>query len=359
MTITLIGLVVGSVAFKYAVPNANPGLALFVSWVGIIACVAQSALCSGLTIALTGINRLELEAMAASGNKNAAEVLTLRSKPFLLPFTLLWANVIFNVALPFLVGDVMGQAAAFVFSIVVITHVGEIIPVAIVSRHPLVIGAFMAPAVRIYMIVLWPLAAPEAMIFTRWMGAEGTPLFSESVLLYMLELHIQRQDSEIGDLEGWGAHNFLNFDDILVNEEGEYIQDQSVFAVPFIDGVPQIPENTEFLRRAYQAGKKWAILTDSESGEPGAVLKIRSYACDCLLSDTPINPKKYYHTPLVVHDSKERLAPWVRKLRVHAQRPDDDVVDNDVIIVWNHEKRIITGSDILGRLLRKIVKQVL
>jgi metal transporter CNNM len=33
---------------------------------------------------------------------------------------------------------------------------------------------------------------------------------------------------------------------------------------------------------------------------------------------------------------------------------EDDVIDNDLILVWGEEKRIITGSDILGRLLRGI-----
>jgi hypothetical protein len=33
----------------------------------------------------------------------------------------------------------------------------------------------------------------------------------------------------------------------------------------------------------------------------------------------------------------------------------DDVVDNDLILVWGEQKRIITGADLLGRLLRGIV----
>ena len=39
-----------------------------------------------------------------------------------------------------------------------------------------------------------------------------------------------------------------------------------------------------------------------------------------------------------------------------SEHRQDDVVDNDVIIVWAKEKRIITGSDLLGRLLRGIVR---
>ena len=35
---------------------------------------------------------------------------------------------------------------------------------------------------------------------------------------------------------------------------------------------------------------------------------------------------------------------------------DDDVIDKDIFLLWADEKRIITGSDILGRLLRGIVQ---
>jgi hypothetical protein len=40
---------------------------------------------------------------------------------------------------------------------------------------------------------------------------------------------------------------------------------------------------------------------------------------------------------------------------VKPDRPEDDVIDNDLILVWGEQKRIITGADLLGRLLRGIV----
>ena len=42
-------------------------------------------------------------------------------------------------------------------------------------------------------------------------------------------------------------------------------------------------------------------------------------------------------------------------LTVVPERPGDDVIDNDLILVWGEQRRIITGSDLLGRLLRGIV----
>jgi hypothetical protein len=49
-----------------------------------------------------------------------------------------------------------------------------------------------------------------------------------------------------------------------------------------------------------------------------------------------------------------KLGDVIGKLQVSPERPDDDVVDNDLILVWGTQRRIITGADLLGRLLRGI-----
>jgi hypothetical protein len=41
-------------------------------------------------------------------------------------------------------------------------------------------------------------------------------------------------------------------------------------------------------------------------------------------------------------------------MTVAPERPDDDVIHHDMILVWGAQRRIITGSDLLGRLLRGI-----
>ena len=39
------------------------------------------------------------------------------------------------------------------------------------------------------------------------------------------------------------------------------------------------------------------------------------------------------------------------------EEDEDDVVDEDFILLWGEHKRVITGSDILGRLLRGIAQR--
>jgi hypothetical protein len=56
----------------------------------------------------------------------------------------------------------------------------------------------------------------------------------------------------------------------------------------------------------------------------------------------------------VVSDSATPLGEVIQKLRVHPEHSEDDVIDNDLILCWDKKRRIITGADILGRLLRGI-----
>lgn len=54
-------------------------------------------------------------------------------------------------------------------------------------------------------------------------------------------------------------------------------------------------------------------------------------------------------------NSRVELGSVTLKLRVKPATLEDDVIDHDVILVWGKDKRVITGADILGRLLKGIV----
>ena len=57
----------------------------------------------------------------------------------------------------------------------------------------------------------------------------------------------------------------------------------------------------------------------------------------------------------MVRDPQTKLGDVIGRMKVTPERPDDDVIDNDLILVWTAQPRIITGADLLGRLLRDIV----
>ena|SRR5438874_748135 len=103
-------------------------------WVGIAFCIIQSAMFSGLNLAIFSVSKLRLEVEAAGGNRDAISLLGLRKDSNLTLSAVLWGNVTINVLLT-LLSDGIG---AFAFSTFVITLFGEIIPQAYFSlpRRP-------------------------------------------------------------------------------------------------------------------------------------------------------------------------------------------------------------------------------
>ena len=55
-----------------------------------------------------------------------------------------------------------------------------------------------------------------------------------------------------------------------------------------------------------------------------------------------------------MNDSKTLLGKVVAKLKVYPKSDIDDVVADDLILIWSLDTRVITGADILVRLLRGI-----
>jgi hypothetical protein len=64
------------------------------------------------------------------------------------------------------------------------------------------------------------------------------------------------------------------------------------------------------------------------------------------------------HRPIVIADSSVLLGDILPRFRVRPEHPEDDVIDEDILAWAEEERRIITGSDILGHLMRGIARQV-
>jgi metal transporter CNNM len=164
-------------------------------------------------------------------------------------------------------------------------------------------------------------------------------------------------------MEAIGALNFLDLDDIPVLEEGELIDPLSIVAFPNISQRPALPRferspTDPFLRRLDASRKKWVIIID-DSGQPGWVLDADQFLRDALFKEAALDLEVYWHRPVIVSDMNARLGDVIGRMKVRPNHPEDDVIDNDLILVWGEQKRIITGSDLLGRLLRGIsIKEV-
>jgi metal transporter CNNM len=96
------------------------------------------------------------------------------------------------------------------------------------------------------------------------------------------------------------------------------------------------------------------IVTDLD-GEPAFVMDSNHFLRDALFNHPKSDPTAYWHRPIVVRDMQTKLGDVISRMKVAPERPGDDVIDHDLILLWGAQRRIITGADLLGRLLRDIV----
>lgn len=329
------------------------------AWLGILFCLSQSAMLSGLNLAFFSLGKLELEVAAREGDHRAVRVRSMREDGNLLLVTILWGNVAVNVLLALLSGSVLSGVLAFLFSTVVITIFGEILPQSYFSRNALRVAAALAPVVRVYQLLLWPVARPTAWVLDAWLGREAISYYRERDLGALIRLHMDAANTEISRVEGLGALNFLSLDDVPLAEEGEALHPESVIELDWTEAGPVFPviEHTRhdpFLRRLQRPGTSRVVLVDGDR-EPRLVVDTDAFIRAALFDPDDFDPLRYCHRPIIMRDPARHLGDVIGRFRVRRRHREDDVLDEDVILLWCDTPRIITGTDIVGRLLRGIV----
>jgi hypothetical protein len=253
----------------------------------------------------------------------------------------------------------MAGILSFSFSTVVITLFGEIIPQAYFSRHALRMASLLAPVLKFYQILLFPVAKPSALLLDYWLGKESVQFFGESNIKLFIKKHIEEDDSEIDHIEGTGAINFFSLDDLQVHQEGEVINPDSIIFLESKDGKIIFPEyktdfNDEFIQKINKSEEKWIIFTDEKS-EPKMVLDADGFTRSNLFSDRNEGIEKFCHVPLIIRDEETNLGMLIKQLRNKSHIDSDSPIEKDIVLIWGiNQKRIITGADILGRLLKGI-----
>lgn len=329
-------------------------------WAGIGLCLTQSAIFSGLNLAFFSVSKLELSVAAKKGDPRARRMLALRENSNLMLVTILWGNVAVNVLLALLSGSVLTAVGAFLFSTIFITLFAEIIPQAYFSRHAIAMGSRLAPLLRFYQVLFYPAAAPSAMMLDKWLGPEAVRYFRERDLHEVIKLHMESADSDIERIEGQGALNFLDLDDVQISEEGEPLDPESIIQMQFEGKKPVFPRiepriDDEFLQALNHSGRKWIVIVDPEN-EPRFALDSNDFIREALFDPDRFRPLRHCHRPIVVHNERTKLGDLIGRFRVHPKHGEDDIVENDVLLLWGEDKRLVSGTDILGRLMRGIVE---
>ncbi|MEN8694716.1 MAG: DUF21 domain-containing protein [Akkermansiaceae bacterium] len=331
-------------------------------WIGIAVCILHSAIFSGCNLAFFSLGRMRLEAEAERDNDSAKKVLKLRKDANLLLCTILWGNVSVNVLLALLSESVLTGIGGFLFSTIGITIFGEIMPQAYFSRNALRVASLLSPLITLYQFILYPITKPCAILLDGWIGPEGPTYMRERDLEIILEKHIDEEDSEISANEGQGALNFLELDDRLISEEGNEIAEETIYQFPSKLDLPILPElHTEegqaFLASLKKNHSRKAVILD-EFGTPFIVLDTTSFLSSLCAEGDGVDIYKHCHRPVIVDADDTHLDSVLGQFVVEADDSRDLVVDRDVVIFWTAEtKRIVTGADIFGRLLKGIAKR--
>jgi hypothetical protein len=317
---------------------------------------------SGLNLAFFSLSMLQLEVDSQHGNKAATKILQMRQDSNFLLTTILWGNVGINVLLTLLSDSVLTGLTAFLFSTIFITLCGEIAPQAYFSRHAMKMASMLAPVLRFYQILLFPVAKPSALILDGWLGKEGINYLREKDLKNVIMQHVQADEAEVDHVEGIGALNFLAIDDLKVSEEGEILDPASIIALPTKVDLPIIPEinrspDDPFLKRINASGHNWVILTD-EQHNPHLLMDADGLLRAALFDlNKPFDPYKFCHRPLVITNMDVTVGDviWHLKVTESSDKHHDGAIEFDAVLIWSHNQhRIITGADILGRLLKGI-----
>jgi len=135
----------------------------------------------------------------------------------------------------------------------------------------------------------------------------------------------------------------------------------SILRVPHRNGLPHFPPfqkrpDDPFLRQVDAAHKPWVVIVD-EQDDPQFILDADGFLRHALLSEQETDPVLFCHRPIIVRDPKEPLGKLVEQLSFDFLSPGDHLIADDTILLWAKKPRLVTGADLLGRLLRGIVRR--
>ncbi|THG08211.1 hypothetical protein TEA_010750 [Camellia sinensis var. sinensis] len=165
----------------------------FIYIVLITLLVLFAGLMSGLTLGLMSMSLVDLEVLAKSGTPkdrlHASKILPVVKRQHLLLCTLLISNAAAMEALPVLLDSLVPDLGAILISVTLILLFGEIIPQSICTRYGLVIGASVAPMVRVLVWICFPVAYPISKLLDFLLGNGHEPLYRRAELKTLVDFH--------------------------------------------------------------------------------------------------------------------------------------------------------------------------
>lgn len=189
----------------------------------LIALLLCSSFFSGTETAFSSVSRIKMKNLAADDNRRAALVLELTENFDKLITTILVGNTISNIAMSTVAtvygimmwGAKTGPTIATVAVTLLVLVLGEITPKIIAREYSEQLALFLAPIIRLIMLLLTPVTfifMGLKLLLKKLMGKNETPEFSEDELLTIVEE--AEAGGAIGEEQSELIANAIEFNDV-------------------------------------------------------------------------------------------------------------------------------------------------
>ncbi|RLN58955.1 hypothetical protein BBJ28_00016459 [Nothophytophthora sp. Chile5] len=161
---------------EYLSPSCDPTS----FWTYLCAClllICAAGMMAGLTMGLVSLDMLNVRILEMEGTeqekKYARKLRPVLERHHLLLVTLLVVNASANEALPIFLDKLVPEGVSIILSVTCVLMFGEIIPSAVFTGpNQLRIAAALCPAVRVLMVIIFPIAYPISKLLDWWLGAD-------------------------------------------------------------------------------------------------------------------------------------------------------------------------------------------
>jgi len=171
--------------------------AMFGFAIGAFACVVVGAIMSGLQVGYFSLDPMKLHLLQLDTDadkedqKRARKLVPLLDKHHFLLVTLLVCNAAAMETLPILLDALVPSYVAIIMSVTLVLIAGEVIPQALCTSRPLLIGSFFAPFIKFMMVFTAPISWPMAKLLDWIIGSENGNhwLLKKTELHALVDLH--------------------------------------------------------------------------------------------------------------------------------------------------------------------------
>jgi len=155
---------------------------------------------------------------------------------------------------------------------------------------------------------------------------------------------VESSAGEVGHVDGTGAMNFLAADDLPVSKVGSSVDEESVIVRSFAP-----LDYDAFVAEVNDSDRKWLIIA-KDPQQPELILDADAFCRAVMRESERVDPLAFCKKLLIIRDAGYTLGQVLLDLK---NAPSE--ITKEIVLVWNpSERRIITGSDVLGLLFKGV-----